>query len=44
MGERCLRLVRVLAVETHENWPEQPRYLNTDDLRDHKKEVLRHAA
>ena len=43
-GESCLRLVRALAVETHENWLEQHRYLNMDDLREHKKEVLRHAA
>ena len=27
-GESCLRLVRALAVETHENWLEQHRYLN----------------
>jgi putative transposase len=43
-GESCLRLVRALAVETHENWLEQHRYLNMDDLREHKKEVLRHTA
>jgi putative transposase len=43
-GESCLRLVRALAVETHENWLEQPRYLNMDDLREHKKEGLRRAA
>jgi hypothetical protein len=28
--------VRALAVETHENWLEQHRYLNMDDLREHK--------
>jgi putative transposase len=38
------RLVRALAVETHENWLEQHRYLNMDDLREHKKEALRRAA
>src|SRR6516225_9514632 len=43
-GESCLRLVRALAVETHENWLEQHRYLNRDDLREHKKEALRRAA
>jgi transposase-like protein len=43
-GESCLRLVRALAVETHENWIEQHRYLNIDDLREHKKEALRRAA
>jgi transposase-like protein len=43
-GESCLRLVRALAVETHENWLEQHRYLNMDDLREHKKKALRRAA
>jgi putative transposase len=43
-GGSCLRLVRALAVETHENWLEQHRYLNMDDLREHKKEALRRAA
>jgi putative transposase len=33
-----------LAVETHENWLEQHRYVNMDDLREHKKEALRRAA
>ncbi len=42
--QSCLRLVRALAIETHENWLEQHRYLNMDDLREHKKEALRHAA
>jgi putative transposase len=36
----CLRLIRALAVEMHENWLEAHRYLNMDDLREHKKEVL----
>jgi transposase-like protein len=35
-GDSCLRLVRALAVETHENWLEQHRYLSMDDLREHK--------
>jgi hypothetical protein len=43
-AESCLRLIRALAVETHENWLEAHRYLNMDDLREHKKEVLRMAA
>jgi transposase-like protein len=43
-GDSCLRLVRALAVETHENWLEQHRYLNMDDLREHKKEALRRVA
>jgi len=37
----CLRLVRALAVEMHENWIEAIRYINMDDRREHKKEVLR---
>jgi transposase-like protein len=40
----CLRLVRALAVETHENWMEANRYINMDDLREHKKLALRQAA
>ena len=43
-GESCLRLVRAWVVETHENWLEEHRYLNMDDLREHKKEALRRAA
>ena len=42
--ESCLRLVRALAVETHENWLEAMRYLNMDHLREHKKRMLRQAA
>jgi putative transposase len=40
----CLRLVRALAVETHENWLEANRYLNMEDLREQKKCELRQAA
>ena len=40
----CCRLVRALAVETHENWLEAHRYLNMDDLKEHKKSTLREAA
>ena len=40
----CCRLVRALAVETHENGLEAHRYLNMDDLREHKKAQLRQAA
>lgn len=43
-AESCLRLVRALAVETHENWMEANRYINMDDLREHKKLALRQAA
>ena len=42
--ESCLRLVRALAVETHENWLESTRYLNMQHLFEHKKEALRQAA
>ena len=42
--ENCLRLVRALAVEMHENWLEAMRYLNMDRLREHKKPMLRQAA
>jgi transposase-like protein len=43
-GESCLRLIRALAVETHENWLEANRYLNMDDLKEQKKLLLREAA
>jgi putative transposase len=39
----CLRLVRALAVEMHENWIEAIRYLNMEYLKEHKKEQLRKA-
>jgi transposase-like protein len=32
-SEACRRLVRALAVETHENWLEAHRYLNMNDLK-----------
>ena len=35
--ESCLRLVRALCVEIHEDWIEQHRYLNMQILREHKK-------
>ncbi len=40
----CRRLVRALAVETHENWLEAHRYLNMNDLKEHKKNHFRQAA
>jgi transposase-like protein len=43
-AESCLRLVRALAIETHENWIEANRYINMDDLREHNKLAMRHAA
>jgi len=40
----CLRLVRALAVETHENWIEATRYLNMELLEERKRELKRQAA
>ena len=40
-AESCLQLIRALAIEMHENWIEDTRYLNMNDLREHKKEALR---
>jgi putative transposase len=40
----CLRLIRALALETHEHWIEGTRYLNMEALRDLKKERVRTAA
>lgn len=37
----CLRLVRALAVERHEDWIEGTRYLNMELLREHKRARLR---
>jgi putative transposase len=34
----CLRLIRALAAETHENWIEAIRYLNMDLLREQQKQ------
>jgi putative transposase len=43
--ESCLRLVRALAVETHENWIEAHRYLDMNLLTEHRKqELMRFAA
>jgi putative transposase len=39
--DSCLRLIRALAVEMHENWIEAVRYLNMEYLKEHKKEALR---
>src|SRR6202162_760112 len=43
-ADACRRIVRALAVETHENWLEAHRYLNMNDLKEHKKIQLRQAA
>ena len=40
----CLRLIRALAVETHEHWIEATRYLNMDALKEMRRERLRSAA
>jgi putative transposase len=39
--ESCLRLVRALAAEQHEEWQEGSRYLNMNLLVEQKKEALR---
>jgi len=38
--QSCLRLIRALAVETHENWIEAHRYLDMNLLKERKKERL----
>jgi len=40
-AESCLRLIRAMAVETHEGWLEASRYLNMGLLKELKKEQLR---
>ncbi len=40
-AESCLRLVRALAVEVHENWIEGTRYLNMELWHEHQKELRR---
>ena len=40
----CLKLIRALKVETHEDWLEASRYLNMDLLKEHKKLKLSPAA
>jgi putative transposase len=40
----CLRLVRALAAEIHEEWIEGTRYLNMGLLEEHKREQLRRRA
>lgn len=37
--QSCLRLVRALAMEQHEDWIEATRYLNMDLLREHRKQL-----
>jgi putative transposase len=38
--ESCLRLIRALAVEMHEDWLESPRYLNMEALGEQRKTEL----
>lgn len=38
--QSCLRLIRALAVEMHENWIEAHRYLDMNLLQERKKELL----
>jgi putative transposase len=37
--ESCLRLIRALAVEIHEDWIEAQRYLNMEMLREQIKQL-----
>jgi transposase-like protein len=37
----CLRLIRALAAEMHEDWIEAMQYLNMEPLKEQKKETLR---
>jgi putative transposase len=38
--QSCLRLIRALVVEIHENWIEAHRYLDMNLLKEHKKQEL----
>jgi len=40
--EGCLRLIRALAVETHEGWLKEHRHLNVQLLAKYEREQLRH--
>jgi putative transposase len=40
-AESCLRLIRALTAEQHEEWMEATAYLNMDLLKEHKKEAMR---
>jgi transposase-like protein len=40
----CLRLIRALCVETHEDWLEDKRYLHMDLRWEARKEQVRKAA
>jgi len=42
--ESCLRLIRALAVEAHENWIESSRYLDMNLLKENRKRELLEAA
>ena len=43
-GASCLRLIRALAVETHEDWLEANRYINMKLLKEDKRELMKEAA
>jgi transposase-like protein len=42
--ESCMRVMRALAVETHENWMAATNCLNMDELREYRKMPVRQAA
>jgi transposase-like protein len=43
-AKSCLRLIRVLAAEQHEEWQEGSRYLNMTSLVEQKKAAMHAAA
>jgi putative transposase len=43
-AQSCLRLLRALAVEMHENWIEATRYLDMEPLKEHRKQPAVEAA
>jgi putative transposase len=42
--ESCLRLIRAVTTEMHENWIEDSRYLNMAELTEHKKRRMQELA
>lgn len=44
LAAACLRLVRALAAEMHQNWMEATSYLTVEYLKSTRKELMRRAA
>ena len=40
-AESCLRLIRALEAEMHENWIKATKYLSMEFLKEHTKELMR---